>query len=274
MKLSTALEQLVNEPTPIRRIIREGIGRAGLGSFGFRYRMSALPKMPYAYIVLQAAQLAKRLGYDRISVVEFGVAGGAGLIWMERYAQKAEELFGIKIEVYGFDTGEGLPPPKDFRDLPYHWKPGFFHMDTDKLQSRLTKAKLILGNVESTVNSFFSEHDAAPIGAVSHDMDFYSSTVAGLRLFDADNAHLLPRVFCYFDDVIGGDVELYSDFTGERLAIQEFNDRHSDRKIADPYHLRGSRSIGQWQYHIWALHNFDHPKYNEFVSREDQQIPI
>lgn len=274
MSLSTAFEQLANDPAPIRRVLREGVGRLGLGSFRFRYRMSALPKMPYAYIVLQAAQLASRLGYDRISVIEFGVAGGTGLLWMEKYARKAEELFGLKVEVYGFDTGEGLPPPEDFRDLPYHWKPGFFHMDSEKLQSRLTKAQLVLGNVEDTVDSFFSKYDPAPVAAVSHDMDFYSSTMAGLRLFDAEDSRLLPRVFCYFDDVIGGDVELYSDFTGERLAIEEYNASHADRKIAVPYHLRGSRSIGQWQHHIWALHNFKHARYNEFVSRENQQIRI
>ena len=38
---------------------------------GGRYR-------PYAWGVLQGAALAKVLGYPRISVIEFGVAGGSG----------------------------------------------------------------------------------------------------------------------------------------------------------------------------------------------------
>ena len=33
----------------------------------------------------------------------------------------------------------------------------------------------------------------------------------------------LPSVFSYFDDIIGSEIELYNDYTGERLAINEFN---------------------------------------------------
>ncbi len=274
MRFGDALGSLMNDPTPVRRILRHVIAALNLGTYRFRYRIGALRKMPYAYIIYQAAQLAHRLGLERISVLEFGVAGGNGLVSMEGHAEKIEKIFPVKIEIYGFDTGEGLPDPRDYRDLPYHWKPGFFRMDRDKLLKRLSRAEVILGDVAVTAKTFFDDRDPAPIGAVSHDLDFYSSTADGLHLFLADEKHLLPRVFCYFDDVIGGETELYSDHSGQRLAIAEFNAAREDRKIAIPYHLRTVRALGAWQFQIWILHLFRHRLYNQFVSGEDQQLPL
>lgn len=274
MRLSDGAYLLFNDRAPLRRIMRTAIARFGIGSFQFRYRICALKYMSYAFIIVEAAKLAQRLGLERISVLEFGVAGGNGLVWMERYAEEAEKLYGVKIEIYGFDSGEGLPAPVDYRDLPYHWKPGFFRMDQEKLLKRLKRAKVVFGNVDTTVDSFFEKYDPAPIGAVSHDLDFYSSTKAGLRLFEGDPARLLPRVFCYFDDVIGNEVELYSDYSGERLAIEEFNLAHNDRKIAVPHYLRGVQALGDWQFQIWILHLFQHRDYSRFISSENQQLPL
>ena len=73
----------------------------------------------YIWGVLQGAALGKVLGIERISVIEFGIAGGAGLIAMERAAELAEEMVGIEINVYGFDTGVGMPKPADYRDVPF-----------------------------------------------------------------------------------------------------------------------------------------------------------
>jgi hypothetical protein len=274
MGLGAVVDLLMMDRAPVRRLLREAISRLNLGSYRFRYRIGALPRMKYAYIIYQAARLAERLGLERISVLEFGVAGGDGLVWMERHAEQIERIFRVKIEIYGFDTGEGLPEPRDYRDLPYHWKPGFFRMDKEKLLKRLSRAKVVFGDVAVTAKTFFDDHDPAPIGAVSHDLDFYSSTVDGFHLFEADEKRFLPRVFCYFDDVLGGDIELYSDYTGERLAIEEFNAAHQDRKIAVPYHLRGASALGIWQFHIWILHLFQHGQYNQFMSAENQQLPL
>src|SRR5262245_1184601 len=63
----------------------------------------------YAWGVVQAAALGKVLGFERISVVELGVGGGAGLISLERIAERAAALSGVGVDVYGFDTGVGLP---------------------------------------------------------------------------------------------------------------------------------------------------------------------
>ena len=70
-------------------------------------------------------------------MIEFGVATGNGLRFIEFISKKVEKLIGIKIEIYGFDNGEGLPEPIDYKDLPYHWEAGFFKMDIPKLKSLL-----------------------------------------------------------------------------------------------------------------------------------------
>ena len=91
------------------------------------------------------------------------------------------------------------------------------------LKKKLTKAKLVIGNIENTSKTFFSKYNPAPIGAVIHDFDFYSSTKTALSMMNDNSDFFLPRVFSYFDDTIGSELELYNDFTGERLAINEFN---------------------------------------------------
>ena len=85
----------------------------------------------------QGARLAKLLGIPRISVLEFGVAGGNGLVVIEQHARWIQRELGVGLEIYGFDTGEGLPEPVDYRDLPYGWKAGFFKMDRAVLDRRL-----------------------------------------------------------------------------------------------------------------------------------------
>jgi hypothetical protein len=269
-----SIEYLMIEKAPLRSLIKRLIARLGIGSFEFRYRIEALQRMQYAFIMYEAAKLAARLRQPRISVLEFGVAGGAGLLWMERYADEIERIFPVKLEIYGFDTSAGLPPPADYRDLPYHWQEGFFAMDKAALESRLKRSKLVIGDVADTCATFIRDHNPAPIGAVAHDLDFYSSTVHGLKLFDESSAHLMPRMFCYFDDTVGSDVELYSDFTGERLAIEEYNAARSDRKIAVPHYLRAMEGLGTWRHQIWVCHLFHHPAYNRFVGEKNQQLPL
>ena len=72
----------------------------------------------YLWGALHGANLAKRLEFSRISFLEFGVAGGNGLIVLENIAETLERYFGLRIDVHGFDVGEGLPKASDYRDLP------------------------------------------------------------------------------------------------------------------------------------------------------------
>ena len=266
--------RLFNEPSPLRAVCRVIARRFHLGSYSFRLGIGAVVRPHYAYLVNQAARLAARLGQPRVSILEFGVAGGAGLLALEYHAEQAEKLYPVKIEIYGFDTGKGLPEALDYRDMPYFYKPGFYEMNVPVLQARLKRAKLVLGNVSHTVGGFFKEFNPAPIGAISHDLDFYSSTMAAFKLFDAGGADFLPRVFCYFDDTIGRETELFGDFTGQRLAIHDFNEGHAGAKLTPIYYLRANPAARQWHHQMWALHLFDHADYNKFVSDDDPQLPI
>lgn len=271
--LSTIVKRILN-PYRNRSIAMMLIDRFKLGTYGWRASVGAVERPAYGYCTYHAATLAKKLGYDKVSVLEMGVAGGQGLIALERHAELAAKAVGIDVEVYGFDTGEGLPHPSDYRDLPYHWKGGFYRMDVDKLKGKLRQAKLVLGDIGKSWDTFVRDYRPAPIGAVMFDLDFYSSTTAALRLFDANEETRLPRVLCYFDDVLGTEVELYNDYTGVRLAIREFNESHDGKKISPAYHLLSQRVVRPWYNQVFTLHDFFHSRYNQFVSELDQQLPL
>lgn len=220
----------------------------------------------YHYSVYHASLLAKSLGYKEISVIEFGCAKGKGLLELESITTKIEKLIGIKIQIYGFDTGEGLPKPQDFRDLSYHWQKGDFKMDKKTL--KLKKANLLLGNIDNTKKDFFNNFNVAPIGAVFFDFDYYSSTKSGMDLLLSEETYYLPRVYTYFDDIIGNERELYNDFTGERLAIKEFNEEQATLKFSVAYHLICKKIIESWYHQIFILHRFKHPLYDKHLDHK------
>jgi|KBSSwiS6_1023812.scaffolds.fasta_scaffold03224_1 hypothetical protein len=266
-------DRFYSQRYPLQPLVVEATKRLEIGSFGHRVRLGAFKRPHYAYCVYHSADLAKKLGYEAISVIEFGVAGGNGLALLEDYAQQVAAELGIGIEVYGFDNVSGLPTPQDYRDLPYHWKEGFFKMDEEALLNRLRHAKLVMGDVRDTLGSFLDTHRPAPLGAALYDLDFYSSTKPALELLHVSEQFRLPRIFCYFDDIIGSEIELYNDFTGVRLAIAEFN-ATSDMKVCPAYHLITRQHSKPWHHQIFIAHDFEHPKYNTFVSQQDQQLAL
>jgi hypothetical protein len=246
----------------LRQIIAMLLPKKLFGFVASRFR----PK--YAYCVYQGAFLAKRLGYKRISMIEFGVAGGNGLLCLEREAAKTGKKLGIEIDVYGFDTAEGLPSALDYRDLPFVWKKGAMSMNYDSLKKRLKRARLVIGDIRESANDFIEKYKPAPIAAVFHDMDYYSSTKAALRIFDAGSEYLLPRMWNYFDDIGGDNLALLSDYTGERLAIKEFNDSHEHKKLSPAYNLLERTHVKYWHHQVFVLHVFNHEKYNTFIGSD------
>jgi hypothetical protein len=225
----------------------------------------------YLYGVLHAARLANVLDIPAISAIEFGVAGGRGLLALEKASVYAEEAFGVSIDVYGFDTGRGLPKPTDFRDCPNLFLEGQFPLDEARLLPSLERAELILGLVDQTVPEFVSRRPA-PIGFASFDLDLYSSTVCALHAFEADAELMLPRVLCYFDDITGFT---YADHNGERLAISEFNAAHELRKLsriyAAEFYVPRRESHELWPRKLYLAHILDHPRYRDYdglVRRE------
>ena len=156
--------------------------------------------------------------------------------------------------------------------MPQLWSEGFFAMDTDRLRTRLTDAHLVLGPVADTVGEFTASRPA-PVGFVSFDLDMYSSTMDAFAIFEGLCDLVMPRVVCYFDDIAGFS---HSDFTGERLAISDFNERQELRKISQIYGLRYVMDLEQWWTdQMYMAHFFDHPLYNEFDgSNRIRELPL
>jgi hypothetical protein len=264
------LLEMLGEPKLLVREIRRRLPY----SFARKLRWDAVPRPPYAYGTYHAAVQAKALGIDAISVVEFGVAGGKGLVALEQIAAAVTGELGVGVEIYGFDRVDGLPEPKDYRDMPYKWRSSQYRMDVEKLEKRLAHANLVLGPVSRTVPGFFDTRKVPPIGFVAFDLDYYSSTAEAMVLFDAEPSRFLPRVFCYFDNCIGHDMSLHSQYTGELLAVEEFNQKHVDRKVAKIHGFAFKRKIpSAWNEKMFAFHYFSHPRYAEYIGRKrDAQL--
>jgi hypothetical protein len=82
---------LFGEPIPTRFLILRALERrfGFLNSYRRRLDYGMVDRPPYGHCMLHAAILARKLGHPRISCIEFGVAGGNGLVAMERHAEAA-----------------------------------------------------------------------------------------------------------------------------------------------------------------------------------------
>jgi hypothetical protein len=235
-----------------------------------RYRVFARSHPGYYFGVFEAADLARRLQIPAITAIEFGVAGGGGLLTLEKIAAIAKKRYGVEVQVVGFDSGKGLPGPADYRDLPYAWKTGDFNIDVPGLKARLAHARLILGDVRETTAALWEDKSLPPIGFISFDLDFYTSTKAAFQVFESPQPEsFLPRTFCYFDDVIGpfsDTVELHCDHVGELLAIREFNESHPQIKLAHIHGLDCQFGITR-RLHLktYVAHFFQHPLYGRYL---------
>ena len=169
----------------------------------------------------------------------------------------------VKIQVIGFDTGQGMPPPRDYRDHPELYREGYFPMDKDALRSRLpANAQLIIGDLRDTLPAFVkSMSPDAPLGFVTLDVDYYSSSRDALRLFLGEPQCYFPVVPIYVDDL---SLISHNPFCGELLAISEFNAEHERRKISFDRFLPHRRVFkhAEWISHMYKLDVMDHPDRN------------
>jgi hypothetical protein len=122
------------------------------------------------------------------------------------------------------------------------------------------------GEVADTLGTFVDTlRDDAPVGFVSHDMDIYHSTVSALDVYRVAATKLLPVSVAYFDDTLGRPDRLGSllrtRWAGQLLAIDEFNESESMRKIDLIRTLKYRRPMNQekWLEHVYAVHALDHP---------------
>lgn len=199
------------------------------------------PRPAYLLGVLAGADQAAKERETDICVIEFGVAGGEGLLALEEAARIVEKETGVNITVYGFDNGsQGLPNLSgDYRDHPDFWKAGDFPMDVDLLKSRMSpRTELIIGDVAKTVSNFVTNIQKVPVGFAAIDLDLYSSTRDALLIISHDSKKMLKHVPLYFDDI---DFIINHKFAGELLAISEFNQINSEVKIDRWYGVKWER---------------------------------
>lgn len=270
------VEKIVFYPLPLRVVLLKNIlRRLARVSYSKRLEYDAVFRPHYGFCIYNAALLADGLGYPKISVVEFGVAGGRGLTNIERHVVEIREEVNTDFEVYGFDLESGSPKPLDYRDMPYMWAEGFFKMDRKKLENKLKFSKLVIGNVRETCSDFFDKYRPAPIGCALFDLDYYSSTMEAFKIFDTDTSNYLPRVYIYFDDIASGGLRANNEFVGVLRAINDFNEKSSNKKIAKISGLSTSRKVpSSWNDRIFVFHDFTHPKYCDFIGNPHQDLHL
>jgi len=246
-----------------------------LGSYMFRLHFDAVERPHYAFGIYSACIQACALEIPRITICEFGVAGGNGLMAMERAAARIGKVFNVEIDIVGFDISTGLPPSEDYRDLPYFFVRDSYKMDVEALKKRLRKSRLVIGDIRDTVPEFIRNFNGAPIGFCVFDLDYYSSTRDALKIFSGASETRLPRVIAYFDDVFGiSDLSIYCDRVGPVAAIDEFNaGLDANRFLAPIEKLRNNRAIpDEWNDRTYAFHDFEHRLYNTVINPYSPEV--
>ncbi len=262
------------QESPFRFLARMLLQKLSV-SVGTREKWGLSRRPAYLTGLVHAAGVARYEGVSTITAIEFGVAGGEGLLALQEEALAVEQETGVQIQVVGFDSGRGLPTlTGDYRDHPDYWKAGDFPLDETALRQKLAPTtRLVLGDVKDTVANFVDTIQAAPIGFVSFDLDLYSSTMHALQVFTHPKKSMLMRVPLYFDDVLEPLVS--HRFAGELLAIEEFNDQNSGVKIDQWRGIKVGRPFPEYPYldcmylafHLDAISGSN-------LSREARRIPL
>jgi len=244
------------------------------GNYKMRIACDLVVRQQYAFSLLKTAELALAQGLRSVTVIEFGVAAGAGLVNICEISRKITKLTGVDFEIFGFDSGKGMPPPRDHRDRPEVFSEGSFPLiDRSALIRALPpNAKLILGDIEETLPSFIARLSASsPVGFVAIDVDYYSSAKECLNVFLGAADHYLPWTLVYLDDI---GFESANPWAGELLAVREFNDENEMRKIHLFTGLRHKRLFKHtsWFDQVYLLHVLDHAQRN--VSGAPREIRV
>lgn len=243
------------------------------GSFRAKVAFDLVRRLHNAYAILKAADDARAMGLRAVTVAEFGVAAGEGLMNMCRIAEQVRRATSVRVDVVGFDTGKGMPPAVDYRDHPDIYQAGDFPMDFKALSAALPPhGRLILGDIRTTGPQFIASLDpAAPLGYAVIDVDYYSSAVECMRMLSGPADRFLPRTMLYFDDV---HEEEHNTACGELLAIHEFNAAHPRRRIERYDFLKYKRVFRNkpWLDKIYFLHVLDHPRRSDVTPGQRQRV--
>ena len=244
------------------------------GDFRTKESYGVIERANYVYGMLRAADVAKYFGRTATTVIEFGVASGAGLLNMIEVAPFIEQETGVQLRIVGFDTGKGLPPVEGFKDHPELWRTGDFPVeDRETLLRKLDgRAEIIWGDIHDTIGPFKESLDpTAPIGFISVDVDIYTATKAALRCLTGQPQNYNPAISMYFDDV---SFFFANEWAGELAAIDEFNRENEFRKISRDKSLPGRRQqrADSWYSSMYVCHVLDHQGRQR--PRERQKLTI
>ncbi len=231
------------------------------GNFYTQTKTNRLKPTQFAYGLLMAVETAKQYGFDSIAVAEFGVYNGRGLRIMADMAGRLSKQSGVKINVYGFDTGEGVTAPQDYRDIPHMHSHGGYAMNSvDALKDELDgKAELVIGDIAEIELLSDVMDPQIPLGFASVDVDLYSSTMATFDLLATARPNsLLPVVNLYIHDSYGR--QHYHRFVAQLLAVDDFNNGSSDRKIdIDRFIGWWYGKTEPWHASMYAMHSVNYP---------------
>jgi hypothetical protein len=184
-------------------------------------------RQPYAFGLGEAFRLAskqsKDLGIERIVIVEFGVASGAGYLNLCEISKKLSLHYKLPVLVVGFDSGEGMPLPVDYRDHPEKYLDGDFPPHDRKLLDATlpSNAEVVYGPIAECVgqiDGILAKGDFISFSSI--DVDYWSSTNDCLKIFENKALNFLPTLPMYFDEVNNTDHHPYA---GELLSIREYN---------------------------------------------------
>jgi hypothetical protein len=227
------------------------------GNIKKKIEYDLIPRQPYAFGLNQAFKAASNLGLNKIIVIEFGVAQGAGLFNLADICSRLSVIYKLDYKVVGFDTGYGMPSPIDYRDHPEKYRKGDFPPERLTKNILPIKTDLIYGPIKETLQEFVQNLKADDkITFISIDVDYYSSTIDCFEIFNAKGENFLPSTILYFDDVNNIDNNKYM---GELLAITEYNQRKEKKKICKMTQLKNWRIFknAMWIDQMYFLHVLD-----------------
>lgn len=233
-------------------------------------KLGILPRPHYALGALLAADQASFFGYKKFTLIEFGCWNNEGLVDLNHWCSIIKKLYKIDYQIYGFDSGKGLPSSNHKRDVKYKWSNSDYKINKYYNISKIKNIKLIVGNVKKTIKEFIKiKFDQEPVGFISFDMDYFTSTTDSFKIFKASQKNFIPRPILYFDDFV-----LTSEFEGEYLAINNFNKKNKDCKISSIGELAEQMSIywKKWIFLAKRLKTFTNFKHKLYSKRYENLI--
>lgn len=225
----------------------------------------------YETILLESVLEAKKIGYKQVSILELGVAGGNGIISLENYKKKIEKLTNVKINIFGFDYGEGLPNTNNKFDLPFFWSSGEYKINKEILSKKIN-SEVFFGDIKDTFKRFIKSNPA-PISTIFFDLDYYTSTINFLNQIPENKNFFCPRVYCYFDDVFS-NYHYINEHNGELMAIKEFNNNNKDIKIGKSLANSSDFRFPVGNDKLFMLHNFTHRDYFKNLNYDKSDLSL